>query len=266
MAHKALVNGTAYEVSGGRTLVNGTGYSIAGGRTLVNGTGYDISFSTPIGSLAVGSSVYLNESGSPAEYLVVNQGIPSNSNLYDASCDGTWLLRKDCHSSRVWDSSNNDYANSDIHAWLNGTFLGLFDSGIQSAIKQAKIPYVNGTGSGGSVASGANGLSTKVFLLSNYEVGFEVDPNITTYYSVDGACLSYFSGSAVVDSKRVAYLNNTEIIWWLRSAYNQNARNVSSVGVNGSSGTRTCFHAYGIRPALVLPPTVLVKDDDTIKV
>lgn len=45
MAHKTLVNGTAYEVKGGRTLVNGTGYSIKGGRTLVDGTAYEISFS-----------------------------------------------------------------------------------------------------------------------------------------------------------------------------------------------------------------------------
>jgi len=44
MAHKTLVGGTAYEVSGGKTLVDGTGYEIAKGRTLVGGTGYDIPF------------------------------------------------------------------------------------------------------------------------------------------------------------------------------------------------------------------------------
>ena len=36
-------------------------------------------------SLAVGSTVKLMESGTAVEYLVVNQGIPSNSNLYDSS-------------------------------------------------------------------------------------------------------------------------------------------------------------------------------------
>lgn len=44
MSHKTLVNGTAYEVQGGKCLVNGTVYSIKKGRTLVNGTGYDIKF------------------------------------------------------------------------------------------------------------------------------------------------------------------------------------------------------------------------------
>ena len=44
MAHKALVNGTAYEVTGGKALVDGTAYSVTKGRTLVGGTGYDVSF------------------------------------------------------------------------------------------------------------------------------------------------------------------------------------------------------------------------------
>ena len=44
MAHKSLIGGTAYEVTGGKTLVNGTGYDVAGGKTLVSGTGYDVSF------------------------------------------------------------------------------------------------------------------------------------------------------------------------------------------------------------------------------
>lgn len=44
MAHKTLIGGTAYEISGGRTLVNGTGYSIDKGRTLVGGTAYEVGF------------------------------------------------------------------------------------------------------------------------------------------------------------------------------------------------------------------------------
>lgn len=41
---KTLVNGTAYDVKGGKCLVNGTVYNIKKGRTLINGTGYDINF------------------------------------------------------------------------------------------------------------------------------------------------------------------------------------------------------------------------------
>jgi hypothetical protein len=44
MAHKTLINGTAYEITGGKTLVGGTAYEITGGKTLVDGTVRDIEF------------------------------------------------------------------------------------------------------------------------------------------------------------------------------------------------------------------------------
>lgn len=47
MGHKILVDGTAYEITGGRTLIDGTGYDIKKGRTLIDGTGYDILFTPP---------------------------------------------------------------------------------------------------------------------------------------------------------------------------------------------------------------------------
>lgn len=47
--HKTLINGTAYEVKGGKCMVNGTVYNILKGRTLIGGTGYDITFEEAIG-------------------------------------------------------------------------------------------------------------------------------------------------------------------------------------------------------------------------
>lgn len=44
MAHKTLVGGTAYNISGGKSMVSGTAYNIKGGKTLVGGTGYNVSF------------------------------------------------------------------------------------------------------------------------------------------------------------------------------------------------------------------------------
>ena len=51
MAHKTLISGTAYSVTGGRELIGGTGYSIKKGRTLIGGTGYDITFAPPYDSV-----------------------------------------------------------------------------------------------------------------------------------------------------------------------------------------------------------------------
>lgn len=47
MAHKTLIDGTAYTVSGGRTLADGTSYNVKNGKVLVDGTAYDISFILP---------------------------------------------------------------------------------------------------------------------------------------------------------------------------------------------------------------------------
>lgn len=44
MAHKTLIGGTAYEISGGKTLISGTVYDITGGKTLIDGTAYEIGF------------------------------------------------------------------------------------------------------------------------------------------------------------------------------------------------------------------------------
>lgn len=48
MSHKTFVNGTIYDVKGGKCRVNGTSYEIKKGRTLINGTGYDITFGETI--------------------------------------------------------------------------------------------------------------------------------------------------------------------------------------------------------------------------
>ena len=53
MAHKTLIDGVAYEISGGKTLVDGTAYSIKNGKILAGGTAYEIGFEsfTPVLSL-----------------------------------------------------------------------------------------------------------------------------------------------------------------------------------------------------------------------
>ncbi|MCI6095722.1 MAG: DUF6273 domain-containing protein [Clostridiales bacterium] len=263
MAHKTLISGTAYDVKGGRELIGGTGYAKKKGRVLVNGTGYDIPFSSgiPIGTLPVGSVVKIGVNGKSYDFLVVNQGIPSNSSLYDSSCDGTWLLMKDIYEKRVWNSSNvNKYESSDIHAYLNSTFLNLFDSNIKNAIKQVKIPYRK-NGDGGTDQSGANGLSAKIFLLSGHEVGWATS-NIQ-FYPQDGAKLDYFDARSGGNSKRIAHFNGSADKWWLRSLKPQGATLVWYVDSSGSCSDRSAGASEGIRPAFILPGTLgLVQNPD----
>lgn len=249
MAHKTLVGGTAYEIKGGKALVGGTAYDIKKGRTLVGGTGYDISFDNSIlaSDIAVGSSVYLLENGTPVEYLVVNKGIPSNSSLYDSSCDGLWLLRKDIAAKEQWYSEATGifYDDSTITTYLNSTILGRFNADTKNAIKSVTIPYIYSTS--GSCNKGSHGLSTKVFLLGSQEVG------LGAY--TDGACLSYFNGAT--DSKRIANYNGTALRWWLRTATQDKGmiREVSSSGKLSSANMS--LTSIGVRPALILPHTAM---------
>lgn len=219
--------------------------------------------STKLGSMSVGSTVKLKLGGTARDFLVVHQGLPSS--MYDSSCNGTWLLLKDIYTTRTWDSSNNDYKNSDIHSYLNGTFLNLFDNDIKNAIKQVKIPYQNGTGSGGSVASGANGLSCKIFLLSGYEVGFSTSDS--SYFPRDGAKLSYFSsgtGSAA-NNKRIANYNGSATLWWLRSPLTSSTSLVWNVSSDGNYYYWYYNDTYGVRPALVLDSSLSVSDDGSVQ-
>ena len=219
--------------------------------------------SVAIGSKAVGSIVKLKENGTLVNYLIVHQGKPSS--IYDASCDGTWLLRQDIAENRVWEADNvNKLESSDIHAYLNGTWLNRYDANIKSAIKQVKIPYRQNGGSGGTDRTGTSGLSCKVFLLSGREVGFTNSES--SYFPNDGAKLSYFesgNGSSA-QQKRVATLNGSATYWWLRSPNTGYTYNVWNVYSNGNYNGWNADSSCGVRPALILPSSLLVSDDGSI--
>lgn len=214
-----------------------------------------------LSSKAIGSTIKLKVNGSAKDFIVVHQGKPSS--VYDDSCNGTWLLMKDIYENRQWHSSNtNDYANSTIHSYLNSTFLNLFESNIKKAIKQVKLPYRKGSGTSTTVTSGSNGLSAKIFLLSATETSF----SFSSMPSGEGAELAYFKGCAdnSSDSKRVAYLNGSAAYWWLRSPGCNIFNGALFVSSNGYWSSNSCSNSFGIRPALILPSTLLVSDDGTV--
>ena len=215
-----------------------------------------------LGTKAVGSIVKIKVNGAAKDFIIVHQGLPSSA--YDASCNGTWLLMKDIYTTSTFSNNNNSYKDSSIHSYLNGTFFNLIDGGIRNAIKQVKIPYQNGTGSGGSLATGSNGLSTKVFLLSGYEVGWTTSDN--GYFPKDGAKLDYFGSGSGGNGKRVAYNGSSAAIWWLRSPYAGGGNDVWSVSTVGSDYNFWCISSYGVRPAFILPSTLVVSDDGTVSV
>ena len=212
----------------------------------------NVLLSTP----AVGSTVKLSVNGAAKEFIVVHQGKPSS--LYDDSCNGTWLLMKDIYEKRKWGSSTA-YASSSIHSYLNSTFLGLFDSNIQEAIKQVKIPYYDKNGSG--KYSGADGLPAKIFLLASREI------SSGSTKSGDGDILAYFSQNTD-DGAGIAYLDGSAVNWWTRTPTGLGLSYVIYVKTDGKpvAGSNNGYPSlqYGIRPALVLPSTLSVSDDGTV--
>ena len=171
---------------------------------------------------------------------------------------------QDIYENRAWHSSNtNDYANSAIHSYLNSTFFDLIDADIRKDIKQVKIPYRKDSGTSTTITSGSNGLSAKIFLLSATEIRF----SFTTYMpSGEGTELAYFKGCADSgsDSKRVARLNGSTTLWWLRSPRCDTSSYALCVNSDGSWNNNSCASSLGIRPALILPSTLLVSDDGIV--
>ena len=215
-----------------------------------------------LGTKAVGSIVKIKVNGASKDFIIVHQGKPSS--VYDDSCNGTWVLMKDIYTTYTF-GNNNSYKDSSIHTYLNGTFYNLIDSDIRAAIKQVKIPYQNGTGGGdGSLATGANGLSTKVFLLSGYEVGWTTSDDRN--FPKDGIRLAYFGSGSGGNSKRVAYNGSSAAVWWLRSPRTSDDYYVWLVDTDGSDDGNWCNYSCGVRPAFILPSTLVVSDDGTVSV
>lgn len=212
--------------------------------------------------LAVGSTVKLMENGSAVEYLVVNQGIPSASSLYDESCDGTWLLRKYSYKEDYYKTTGkNFYDTSDVHEDLNNTFFSCLGTVEQASIKQIKLPYDDNGTTVSNVQSGANGLETKVFLLCSEEVGLSGSAAI-------GARLSYFSSGTgtTAKNKRIVYsVDGINYPWWLRSPYttSNNVTKVYYITITGTQDYSSATTMKVLRPALILPSTALF-DKDTL--
>ena len=126
---------------------------------------------TTIDNLPAGTIVKDTIDGAEFEFIVVNQGVPQQSSLYDSSCNGTWLMLKQLYNQQVWNGSGSTslYSGSQIATYLNGDFYNLLSANLRNALQTAKIPYASGT----SVSAGTSGVESKVFLLSALELGLK---------------------------------------------------------------------------------------------
>lgn len=117
MAHKALVGGAAYTITGGKTLVNGTAYTITGGKTLVNGTTFSISFTPPSGGTF---TFYIEVEG---DYGIAGAYEATTAMTWGEFCDspyngaGLYIYRgypTAGHSTCVYDSNWIEQSETDV--------------------------------------------------------------------------------------------------------------------------------------------------------
>lgn len=206
-----------------------------------------------LGEVPVGSTVKIAVGGTDYTWLVVHQGLPGS--MYDASCNGTWLLMLGSYKSMSFDSSYNRYAESRVHSYLNGTVYNAIDATIRSAIKTVKIPYTYYTSDGASsgyVYSGSKGLSTKVFILSVSELGCD---RAASDANVEGTRLAYFRQNGVSSWSGC----------WTRSSYYDRTDYIYTVTSRGVTETQY-FSNHGVSPCMILPADLAVDADGKVSV
>ena len=179
-----------------------------------------------IGSLTVGSTVKIKESGRLVDFLIVQHNVTAES---PTTFRGSKLVRKDIHSTQVFSYSNPaKYRTSSIRSWLNGTYANYLDSALR-----AKMPYIYSYSS------------------SNLDK-----------ICLPGGGETYFNTNA----KRIAYFNNEATGWWVlsdRSTSNY-TRYITTSGTFDDTAASYTF--VGARPCFLLPSTMYVTSSGQVAI
>ena len=200
---------------------------------------------------AIGKSVFLKVNGIKTEFIVVHHGLPSS--IYDSSCNGTWLLMKNCYEMVAYCDSyggTNDYEKSNVYKSVCNRFQHSFDNETRKQIKSVKVPHVLGDGlTGKLVTTGDECAQLSAFVLSKLEAGLSYDEE---YDHLDGAPLDYFKNSQ--PAKRIAYYNGTAVSWWTRSVGSNNTDFIYGVADTGYDLLTGPYptSSYGVRPCIIV--------------
>ena len=242
MAHKTLISGTAYSVTGGRELIGGTGYGCKAGKTLIGGTAFTVPFAKGIllSTITPGAILYLNESGSPVPFYIAKHDYESGLN----GAGRTLVVRKDCYDMRVFSNDGEVFKESALHTWLNNTYLGFLSQTVKSEI--STIRYASAIRIGPSSAY-AGTSSARVIQLSGTELG-GIDPKMID----EGSVLP------IANTLKIAYRNGTKVNQWTRSIVNGNPGYVFYFTANGGMMSWYYSKVFGSRPAFTLPADTAV--------
>lgn len=207
---------------------------------------------TMIKNASIGTVVKAKIGGAVYEFIIVQQGTPSSGN-YDSSCNGTWLMLKNCVNKTKYSSTSQLYADSAAKTFIEDSVYWQIENGLRGVIKTVKIPY---SYLQDSVYSGSNGLEVKIFLPSAAELGFSTSSN----YNQEGSVLSYFSNN----EDRISKYNGVETTYATRTPDRISNARIVGVYTDGTSVMGDYENDYGIRPMIIIYNTCLLDDDNNI--
>lgn len=256
MSHKTIVNGTVYEVKGGKCLVNGTSYDIKKGRTLIGGTGYDITFKPPYDPVFANNTweqivEACHNNAVPDTWQVADQkpmtiggvdylidiiGKNHDTYAFGGKAPLTFQLH-DCYTKKY----NMNSSNTNKGGWTNCAMrqTHLYDIQRQMPIEvQEGTREVSKLTSAGYKSATINTTADELFLLSEIEIFGSVS------YSLKGEGTQYDYYKA--GNSRVKNHNGNAYTWLERSPKKADRASFCRVSGDGSATTGISDRADGV--------------------
>lgn len=256
MAHRTLIGGTGYTVTGGTDLIDGTARSRTAGRTLVDGTAYAIGF----GGL---DADFSKNSWRTIIAACQNKQVPDTWNVgdscmmafgkknyqidiigknHDDYADGSGkapltFQMHDCYADKKAMNSSNTSSGGWTSCVMRSThlpaILALMPTEVQSGIRE-----VNKLTSAGDRSTTINTTADKLFLLSEVEIFG------STTYSVAGEGTQYDYYKA--GNSKVKKWNGSATYWGERSPSAIFSASFCMVGGSGYADVNDASNANGV--------------------
>ena len=181
--------------------------------------------------------VYIKEDGKYVPFLVIDNGYEKGSTL---------LLREEILAETKRMNEYSSYFNdSEIDRFLNGSYYENLKE-IHSLIESTAVEIVKDEAIG-STGDGTENINRNVFLLSAYELGFDMEK--------EGKRLGYFSNP----DNRICHLNGESASWLLRTPNTWERSVVCCLRYDGALGSCNAYAKCGIRPAFCVDSLAKIK-------
>lgn len=261
------VDGVARNIKKQYVGVSGVSRKVKNGYIGVNGVARQFfSGKSTIGDMEVGASVFIEVNGTVQEFVVIQQGNP-DSNIYDNTVDGTWLIKRYygddttdyLYKKQQWDAFSgigiyNPFPNSQIFSVLNEETEGVlsgFELEVKNIIKSVNLPYSKYDG------SIAMGTDIKLFLLSVAELTGD------SSYPKSGAQLKYFKNEIGDALNYYKYDKSATYFYWTRDVDADLDKVYICTGKTFPTYSPNGTMAY-LRYAFILPSDTPINDDLTL--